>query len=144
MTCGDEEIIVVSKQLRIKSAKIDIATKILNDKIANIDIETITENKKQIDVIKKKNLTFDARKKQHMSHNMQLFLETKSGAELTFIDMRKRLAKYILDNKLLADDNKTLVKIDDKLSKHFGLTKGHYFSYDQIGDIVTSNITEEI
>jgi hypothetical protein len=138
----DDETILITKKKSIIGSK--HLSKVTDNKLQNIDIETIIENKKQIDVIKKKSVVLDARKKQQISANMQSFLETKTDTELTIIDMRKRLAKYILDNKLLADDNKTLVKIDDKLSKYFGLTKGHYFSYDQIGDIVTSNIIDII
>lgn len=134
-----EKMLVIAKKTKKVSKKIDI------EDIEIISKKEIKSPKKNIVAIKKSDKIIDARKKQHLSKNLIDFLDViGKNTDMTFIEIRKRMTKYIVENKLLDPTDATLVKIDDKIAKHFQLQKNAYFSFNQIEDIIKSNIITEV
>ena len=60
-----------------------------------------------------------------LSDKFKKFYKTKNSKEISYLDIRKDINKYIIKNNLIKEDN---VVIDEHLSNSFGLKINSQFT----------------
>lgn len=127
-TCNFENIkMYVKKRLYEKEEKEEKEdTVIKNKNKSKRKITVLFDKEKEYKNIKK-------RDKQNITPKMRLFFDNNEE-KVSFIDVRKRIIKYIKDNRLA--DNES-IKIDKKLGSALNIREGFYFKYSDMDKIVS-------
>ena len=104
------------------------------------EIQETKEEKYNIFKIEDMKLEIDSRKKYSLCQGVpQLFnmkQSAKNSVTLTYIDIRKLLLTYIVNNKLINNETKNIIKLDTSLSTILKAQKDQYIKFENIDNVV--------
>jgi len=82
------------------------------------------------------NIKIDQRKKYSLMPEIAEMLKVKKTIKMSFLDIRSNFMKYVVDNKLVNDSNKNMIKLDAILTKFLKAGKDQHITFSTLDNLI--------